>query len=732
MADKSLAVSVVIGAALASSFGKVVKTTNERTAELAKAFAVTDKKKRALSDFRALHNSLGKTGSDMSRARAKTAALGRAVADARRTLSETAQALGENSVSYKKAASSLKVLQREFRHARSVSDSLRQSHRQQRNELRRMRDELQQAGFDTRHLADEQRRLDKVMDHLRSRESRYHNLQLAEDRFKGLKERAIGAAGSTYSFARIAMHNAEFEHAVTMMANSGGLNDRQKSGLRSQLAAESSLTNQYKDELLGGVDFLVGKGLQANKAVKAIHQIGMAATATGASIEDLSATSFAMMANMGITQQQLAASLDIVASAGEQGGFELRNMARYFPSLTAQAQALGMHGKEGVASIGAALQIAMKGAGTEGEAANNLQNFLAKITSKDVVSNLKKHNVSVQDVFEQAKINGKNPLVEIIRKINDVTSGDPFILNEIFGDMQVKNFLNPMMANMAEFDNIYRKSMAANGLIAHHFSVVMGDTTEKLKNVKRESINMGDAFASSLKPEIDAALDIFGALAAAGTRLVSNFPVVGKVVGGLTAGFVALTGAAAAFTAVQWVMNTSLVAGTISFARQGLAVVASRTAMIGAAAATGIMASAQWALNAAMMANPIGLIIAGVATLAASAYVLYSKWDSVMAWFGNKIKWITDSFSLIGEMWQTVTGSGAINTAVPLNIDKNTVSAMNISTPNIHQDNRATYHVTVNAHGGDPAQVRDAVQQALADHQQQQAATLRGALFDLS
>ncbi len=49
---------------------------------------------------------------------------------------------------------------------------------------------------------------------------------------------------------------------------------------------------------------------------------------------------------------------------------------------------------------------------------------------------------------------------------------------------------------------------------------------------------------------------------------------------------------------------------------------------------------------------------------------------------------------------------------------------------NIHQDNRATYHVTVNAHGGDPTQLRDAVQQALADHQQQQAATMRGALFD--
>ena len=50
--------------------------------------------------------------------------------------------------------------------------------------------------------------------------------------------------------------------------------------------------------------------------------------------------------------------------------------------------------------------------------------------------------------------------------------------------------------------------------------------------------------------------------------------------------------------------------------------------------------------------------------------------------------------------------------------------------PVIHQDNRATYQVHVNVHGGDPEAVKQAVHEALASREEAHAARFRSAAFD--
>lgn len=74
------------------------------------------------------------------------------------------------------------------------------------------------------------------------------------------------------------------------------------------------------------------------------------------------------------------------------------------------------------------------------------------------------------------------------------------------------------------------------------------------------------------------------------------------------------------------------------------------------AVSTGVMTAAQWLWNAAMTANPIGLVIAGVAALATGAHLLYDNWDTVTKWFGDKLKWLTDKFALVGDAWNSIFG----------------------------------------------------------------------------
>jgi len=652
-----------------------------------------------------------------------------------------------------KEQDALKKLQAEFRSSVATSGKLKRAHQRQKEAIGKLRGELRGAGIDVRRLGSAEKTLGRSIEKTNRAMDRQRRKQQAGRRLGALRNRALGAVGSVYGVARLVGRNAEFEHALTMLSNTGNLSREKIAKIRTKLRSESVKTNQTKAELLGGLDFLVGKGLKTKASVAAIHDIGIAATGSGASIIDLSKASFAMMDNMKISSLEVAKGLDIIASSGKQGGFELVDMARFLPSITAQVQVLGLKGKQGIASIGAALQIAMKGAGKAEEGANNLQNFLSKITSKETVNNLQKMGVSVRDVFDNAKANGENPLIAIIRSIKEVTGGDSFALNQIFGDMQVKNFLNPMLANIDEFNKIYSKSLKAQGVNQRDFTKNMKDTSEKMKHLKIGVENVGDAFARSLRPAIDPVLDGLGSVAQWASDVIVRYPVVGQIIGGIAIGFAGLTTAIGLATAAQWAWNTSVVASSVAMLRNASGAIWAGGAYVAGAAKIGILTAAQWLWNVAMDANPIGLVIAGVAALAGGAVLLYKNWDSVTKWFGKKLDWLTNKFSFVGDAWHAIFGGdkkATVTQHVKQTFDtiKKPVfskaapaalaATMAMATPaaaspaqTVHQDNRASYVLHVNVDGGDPAQVKDAVHQALAEKEREHAARTRGALFDI-
>jgi len=644
-----------------------------------------------------------------------------------------------------KEQAALKKLQSEFKRSAATSGRLKNAQRRQKDELRSVRSELRGAGVDTRRLGEAEKILGKSIDKTNRAMDRQRRKARAGSRLAGLKNKAIGAVGSLYGVGRIVGNNAEFEHALTMLSNTGNLSREQIAKIRKKLKSESLKVNQSKSDLLGGIDFLVGKGLNTRDAVTSIHAIGIAATGSGASVTELSQTTFAMIDNMKLSSAEVASALDIIAASGKQGGFELRDMARFFPSLTAQAQVLGLKGKEGIASIGAALQIARKGSGTAEEAANNMQNFLSKITSKETVNNLEKLGVSVRDVFDNAKASGKNPLIAIIQKIKEVTGGDSFALNKIFGDMQVKNFLNPMLANIDEFNKIYSKSLRAQGVNQRDFAKNMQDTTEKTKHFKIAIENVGDAFASSLKPAVDAGMDGLGAVAQWASDVIVKYPVVGQLIGGVAIGFAGLTGAIGLATAAQWAWNTSVVAGSVSMLgrwKSGLLALGSRVLPL---VATGIRA-----VGVAMAASPIGAAIAGIALAAGLIYEYWtpitgffkSLWSGIKSIFSSVSKWIGTSIThpidalknTLGSAWDSLFGAAkpiAAKAAPAALAAIMALASPAAAAPVVQQDNRANYTMQINVNGGNPDHVKAAVSEALAEKEREHAARTRGALFDI-
>ncbi|MEF1312036.1 phage tail protein [Vibrio mytili] len=60
--------------------------------------------------------------------------------------------------------------------------------------------------------------------------------------------------------------------------------------------------------------------------------------------------------------------------------------------------------------------------------------------------------------------------------------------------------------------------------------------------------------------------------------------------------------------------------------------------------AIGMMKVSMAGFNAVMVANPIGLVVAAVGALIYAGIQLYQNWDTVTAWFGEKLAWFKTEF----------------------------------------------------------------------------------------
>lgn len=280
----------------------------------------------------------------------------------------------------------------------------------------------------------------------------------------------------------------QMEHRLRELGNVGQLSAKQLEDMDKRLASISRYTNQMRPEIAEGLNVLVASGIEPTKALDYMNVIGRTATGEQAAIADISRTAFAVSDNLKVPIDDLAKSMDILAMSGKEGRFELKDMAAAFPSLTAGAAMLGMKGTPAVASLGAALQVAMKGAGEASEAANNLENFIQKVTSPLAVKNFEEvFGVNLKQVLLDAAAQGRDPILEVIEMMNELSGGDVFKVSEVFQDKQVLNFIKPMMQNLDEYKRIKASALGAEGVVDSDFEHMMETTNEQFKLLK---INM--------------------------------------------------------------------------------------------------------------------------------------------------------------------------------------------------------------------------------------------------
>ncbi len=440
-----------------------------------------------------------------------------------------------------------------------------------------------------------------------------------------------GGAGILAGIGMVARGGADFQSGMTDIALKADLSRQATAGLQNNILAAARAAKALPEDLRAGVDVLAGFGMTPQAATAMIAPIGKVATAYRAEIDDLAAASFANFSNLKVPVAASARALEIMAAAGNAGAFEIKDMAKYFPSLTAQAQAFGQSGVAAVADLAAAAQIARKGTGDSAAAATNLQNLLAKINTEETQKKFAKFGIDLPAALKKAYAEGKTPLEAIADLSNKALGGDLSRLSFLFGDMQAQQALRPLIQNMDEYRKIRADALASKGAVDAAFARRSEDAATQARaltgNFQRLAIVLGPVLLPPL-------VALTGHL----VTLSDKVAAFAQANPGLTRSIVMLVGGLGLFKlglgAVQLVLGGMLgpLATVLGFLlRNGPLFM---TALGGIRGAFMLLARGVMTAGAMMLANPVVAVIVGiVAALGAAGYMIWRHWDKIKAAF---------------------------------------------------------------------------------------------------
>lgn len=372
----------------------------------------------------------------------------------------------------------------------------------------------------------------------------------------------------------------DFKDQTRDIAITGGFDEAEEERLSNVMRGAALRWNQTQTEVAKGTAVLIAGGISSSQELAAYAPImAKTATATRASMDDLGSVAIALSDNLGIGAAGLERSMNMLAYAGKRGQFELADMAKWLPQLTPQFAALGITGERAVAEIGASLQIARKGAGSNDEAANNFKNFLSKITAPDTLKAFGDAGIDLQASMKNLVGNGLTPMQAMLEIITQYTGtkgpaaaaefqktltikddaeresalnrlNEAYKLGELFRDQQVLSFIRPAIANRDEQASIQKGSMGAadQGVLDDDWKKRMGSPKEELKSLRNNLVDIGISVGSVLLPAlVDVTTAVVPLMASFSTWASENPAIIKGVVGlvgGLLAGKLAFIGLA--------------------------------------------------------------------------------------------------------------------------------------------------------------------------------------------
>lgn len=249
---------------------------------------------------------------------------------------------------------------------------------------------------------------------------------------QGLAQGGAALAAGGYVVKSAFAQPMAYDRRLALMANTA-FSDRDVTG---RIAGKVELDEAVKRAVRTGggtreqaaetLDALLAPGaMQTRSAVALLPTLQKFSTGTGADPAQLAQLAIRAKQTFGLTDEQLPVALSKALKAGQMGGFELRDMARWLPQQMALASANGMKGMSGFETLLAYNQASAITAGGKDEAGNNLVNLLAKINSQDTANDAKKLGIDLSGTLAAARGKGMNALDAFVALVEQEAGKDP-------------------------------------------------------------------------------------------------------------------------------------------------------------------------------------------------------------------------------------------------------------------------------------------------------------------
>lgn len=245
---------------------------------------------------------------------------------------------------------------------------------------------------------------------------------------------AVAAGG--YVLKAAADKPMAFDRRLALMANTA-YSDRDVAGRiagKAQLEASVRLAQKQglgsQDDIAETLNQLVGSGAMGEgktgleSSMRLLPSLAKAATGTGADAGDLAKLAIAAKQNLKLTDAEVPLFLSKAITAGNEGGFELKDMAKHLPAQMALYSANGMKGMKGGEDLLAYNQVARISAGTSDEAGINLINLLTKINSSDTQKDFQKQGINLTGSLAAARGKGMSTLDAFMALVSKVANKD--------------------------------------------------------------------------------------------------------------------------------------------------------------------------------------------------------------------------------------------------------------------------------------------------------------------
>ncbi len=349
------------------------------------------------------------------------------------------------------------------------------------------------------------------------------------ERMGAVAARAAGplaAVMGVYGAARFVNNaNKEFaqnERAMTRIAVTADASAEAQRTAWGDLQKLAFDTAQPVDKVREGLEALVAAGRSLPDAMAFLPSVARTAQASGATTADIAKSADAVGSAFKIAGKDMQAAFDIMATGGKLGQFELKDMARYLPSLAPAAAAIGMEGKKGLTDLVAMLQIIRKGSGTAEEAAGSMNNILQKMSSEETTKKYKKLGVDLEGMFKKGKASGQDMISVFMEATQLATKGDLGKLPQLIGDMEFARGVRALMAFRGELDKM-RQTIASTsaGAVAADLKRVMGDSQTTTDRLKGAYDRLADTLGSRLAPAYKAVADAAIGMADAATKALA-------------------------------------------------------------------------------------------------------------------------------------------------------------------------------------------------------------------